>query len=298
MSKVDIESVKSYIGQHAYWTDEDGENLGIVIDISDDGEALVKKCIDLEGIEETDETVLVEATELKLRTFVVMEKVEHGMEEGGLVSWDTSNGAYYGDIQSVSMDGTVRGEPQGLEIEGSEERPAYVVRVWMWDEDEWMPTNVTVVAYADALTMVEELPSPMEDEENEEETEDMPAMEQDGAKTMNIEKITEIVAREVAKALAGLEDIELKSDEVVAPAEDAVAEEVVAEEVVAEEAAVEADAPAEDAPVEDAVAEEVVAEEKADEAVAEEVKSDEVAVEKATLTYDDLKELNDLFRVL
>lgn len=297
MSKVDIESVKSYVGQHAYWTDEDGENLGIVIDISDDGEALVQKCLDLEGIEETDETVLVDATELKLRTFVVTEKVDAGMTEGGLVSWETSNGAYYGDVQSISMDGTVRGEPQGLEIEGSEERPAYVVRVWMWDEDEWMPTNVTVVAYADALTMVEELPSPMEDEETEEETEDMPAMEQDGAKTMNIEKITEIVAREVAKALAGLEDIEVKSDEIAALAEDAVVEEVVAEEAaveaVSEEAAVEADATAEDA-----VAEEAPAEEKADETVAEEVKSDEVAAETATLTYDDLKELNDLFKVL
>jgi hypothetical protein len=296
MSKIDIESAKSFIGQQAMLNDADGEGVGIVIGISDDGMALIQKCVDFEGLEETDETVQVPVEEIKLRTFVVMEKVDAGMTEGALVSWETSNGTYYGDVQSVSMDGTVRGEPQGLEIEGSEERPAYVVRVWMWDEDEWMATNVTVVAYADALTMVEELPEPMEDEEAEdEETEDMPAMEQDGAKTMNIEKITEIVAREVAKALAGLEDVEIKSDAVEAEVADAVAEEAPAEEVVAEEAVAE-DA-AEEAPAEEK-SEEVVVEEKTEEVSVEEVKSEETVVETAKLTFEDLKEFNDLFKVL
>jgi hypothetical protein len=294
MSKIDIESYKSLIGQQALLSDD---SIGIVVGISEDGEALVQKCLDMEGLEETDETVLIAVEDVKLRTFVVMEKVDEGMTEGALVSWETSNGAYYGDILSSSTDGMVRGEPQGLEIEGSAERPAYVVRVWMYDEDEWMATNVTVVAYGDALTMVEELPEPMDDEDPEDE--DMPeAMsyhdEDEKSIDMNIEaQIAEIVAREVAKALAAVSTAEVKTEEIAVETkseEAAEAVEEVAAEVVAEEVA--ADAPAEDAAVEvaveEAVAEEVVAEEK----------SEELQMEKAELTFDDLKEFHDLIKVL
>lgn len=305
MSKIDIESMKSYIGQEMSWADEDGESIGIVIDISEDGEALVKKCIDLEGIEETEETVIVSVEELKLRTFVVVEKADEGLKQEGIVSWETSNGMYYGDIVSMATEGSVRGEPQGLEIEGSEERPAYVIRVWMWDEDEWMPTNVTVVAYGDALTPVEELPEPMDEEPEDEEMEDEESMVmEDGDKNMSIEKaISEIVAREVAKALAALNDTEAKADEVVVETK---SEEIAAEEVPAVEEVLEVksdECVCEEevaAPAEEVVAEEASAEEAAvaEEAPAEEVKSADETPEFATLTYDDLKELNDLFKVL
>lgn len=305
MSKIDIESMKSYIGQEMSWADEDGESIGIVIDISEDGEALVKKCVDLEGIEETEETVIIAVEELKLRTFVVVEKADEGLAQDKIVSWETSNGMYYGDIVSMATEGSVRGEPQGLEIEASEERPAYVIRVWMWDEDEWMPTNVTVVAYGDALTPVEELPEPMEEEPEDEEMEDSESMVmEDGEKNMSIENaISEIVAREVAKALAALNTTEAKSEEVVVETKsdeaDAAAEVVEAEATPAAEEAVAEEAVVEEAPAaeEAVVSEEAVAEVAAEE-VAEEVKSEEAVVEKATLTYDDLKELNELFKVL
>ena len=296
MSKIDIESYKSLIGQEALLSDD---SIGIVVGISDDGEALVQKCLDMEGLEETDETVLIAVEDVKLRTFVVMEKVDEGMTEGALVSWETSNGTYYGDILSSSVEGTVRGEPQGLEIEGSAERPAYVVRVMMWDEDEWMPTNVTVVAYGDALTMVEELPEPMDDEDPEDENmpEDEMSMVEDNEKSidMNIEaQIAEIVAREVAKALAAMNTAEVKAEEITVETKSDEAAEAVAEEVVAEVAVEEvaADAPAEEAAVEAAV-EEVAAEE----VVAEE-KSEVVQMETAELSFDDLKEFHDLIKVL
>lgn len=297
MSKINIESYKSLVGQQALLGDD---SVGIIVGISEDGEALIQKCLDMEGLEETDETVLISVEDVKLRTFVVMEKVDEGMTEGALVSWETSNGAYYGDILSSSTEGTVRGEPQGLEIEGSAERPAYIVRVWMWDEDEWMPTNVTVVAYGDALTMVEELPEPMDDEDPEDEDmpEDEMSMVEDNEKSinMNIEaQIAEIVAREVAKALAAMNTAEVKSEEVVVETKSDEAAEVVAEEVAAE-------APA----VEEVVAEEVVAEEAAapaaEEVAAEEVvaeeKSELVQIETAELSFDDLKEFHDLLKVL
>ena len=300
MSKIDIESYKSIIGQQALLGDD---TIGIIVGISENGEALIQKCLDMEGLEETDETVLISVQDVKLRTFVVMEKVDEGMTEGALVSWETSNGVYYGDIMSSSTEGTVRGEPQGLEIEGSAERPAYIVRVWMWDEDEWMPTNVTVVAYGDALTMVEELPEPMDDEDPEDENmpEDEMSMVDDNEKStdMNIEaQIAEIIAREVAKALAAMSTAEVKAEEITVETKSDEAAEVVAE-VVAEEAVTEV--AAEEVAVEEVAAEaqvEVAAEEVvAEEAVAEE-KSEEVQMEKAELTFDDLKEFHDLIKVL
>ena len=288
MSKIDIESYKSIVGQQALLGDD---AVGIIVGISEDGEALIQKCLDMEGLEDTDETVLVPVEDVKLRTFVVMEKVDEGMTEGALVSWDTSNGAYYGDIMSSSTEGTVRGEPQGLEIEGSAERPAYVVRVWMWDENEWMPTNVTVVAYGDALSMIEELPQPMDEEDPEDEdmTEEEMSYHDEDEKSidMNIEaQIAEIVAREVAKALAAMNTAEVKSEEVVVETKSDEAVEVVAEEAPAEAPAEEV--VAEEAPAEEAPVEEVVAEEK----------SEEAAIETAELSFDDLKEFHDLIKVL
>jgi hypothetical protein len=300
MSKIDIESYKSFVGQQALLSDD---SIGIIVGISEDGQALVQKCLDMEGLEETDETVLIAVEDVKLRTFVVMEKVDEGMTEGALVSWETSNGTYYGDILSSSAEGTVRGEPQGLEIEGSAERPAYVVRVMMWDEDEWMPTNVTVVAYGDALTMVEELPEPMDEEDPEDENmpEDEMSMVEDNEKSinMNIEaQIAEIVAREVAKALAAMNTAEVKAEEIAVETKSDEAAEAVAEEVVAEVAVEEvaADAPAEEVAVEAAV-EAAVEEVAAEEVVAEE-KSELVQMETAELSFDDLKEFHDLIKVL
>ena len=299
MSKIDIESYKSFVGQQAVLSDD---SIGVIVGISENGEALIQKYLDMEGLEETDETVLISVQDVKLRTFVVMEKVDEGMTEGALVSWETSNGAYYGDVVSSSTEGTVRGEPQGLEIEGSAERPAYVVRVWMWDEDEWMPTNVTVVAYGDALSMIEELPQPMDEEDPEDEdmTEDERSYHDEDEKSidMNIEaQIAEIVAREVAKALAAMNTAEVKTEEVVVETKSDEAAEAPAEEVVAE-------APAEEVVAEAAPAEEVVAEEKsleeaapAEEVVAEEKSSEEV-IEMAELSFDDLKEFHELIKVL
>ena len=169
----------------------------------------------------------------------------------------------------------------------------------MWDEDEWMPTNVTVVAYGDALTMVEELPEPMDDEDpaDEDMPEDEMSMVEDNEKSidMNIEaQIAEIVAREVAKALAAMNTAEVKTEEIAVETKSDEAAEAVAEEVVAEVAVEEvaADAPAEEVAVEAAV-EEVAAEE----VVAEE-KSELVQMETAELSFDDLKEFHDLIKVL
>ena len=172
---IDVESDVS-------WVEGEQELKGIVVE-ADDDVALVEQ-IDEKG-SRTGEFYELDYAEIKLRTFVVMEKAGEMMEKGAIVSWDTSKGKYYGDVVEVVTDGMARGEPQGLEIEGSEENPAYVIRVWMMEEaeaeepedeetedaskskksaGEWTATNVTVVARGDGLTVEEALPTGTEED--------------------------------------------------------------------------------------------------------------------------------------
>jgi len=183
---IDVESDVS-------WFEGESELKGIVVEADDDS-ALVEE-VDETG-ERTGELYELEYAEMKLRTFVIMEKADDMLEKGAIVSWDTSKGKYYGDVAEVVTDGVARGEPQGLEIEGSEDNPAYVIRVWMKEEyeaeeqepedeedteessksvkseGEWHSTNVTVVARGDGLTVEEALPTGTEEDDYDSEDED------------------------------------------------------------------------------------------------------------------------------
>ena len=313
MSKTEkIAFEKSLIGQEVSWTDSDGENIGIVIELGEGEGVYVQKCMELEGMEVTNDVCFIPVEDVKLRTFVIAEKIEGDFTDGAIVSWETSNGTYYGDIQAISTDGTVRGEPQGLEIEGTSERPAYVVRVWYADDTEWEPTNVTIVAYGDNLKVEEELPALQEDDTEEQDPEDVPTEEvmpsrapkSRGKKNMDEKVIADIVAEVLVKYLAAQDEAksevteeavsaeevvaEVKSDAVEVTAEDAPAAETevaveAAAEVVAEEAA---DAPAAEA------TEEPAAE------VAEAVAAEEAVEEKSSISFDELKEFHALVKVL
>ena len=297
-----IEFEGSLIGKEVSWTDVDGDNIGIVIEFGDDEGVYVQKCMELEGMDITNDVCFVPVKNVKLRTFIVAEKMEGDFSDGAIVSWETSNGSYYGDIQTSSTDGAVRGEPQGLEIEGTPERPAYVVRVWQESDAEWEPTNVTIVAYGDHLKVEDQLPQSQEDDTEEPKPEDVPSEETmpsrapkgGGKKNMDLQAITDLVVKEVVKAIAAMDATieEAKSDEVaaeVAAVEEVVAEEVVAEEVVAEDAATEVAAEqVEAAEVEAAEEVEVVAE----------AASEEVVEEKSFISFDELKEFHNLIKVL
>lgn len=93
------------------WLDGDQEVKGIVVEADDDS-ALVEE-VDESG-ERTGELYELEYAEMKLRTFVVLEKAEGMPEKGAIVSWDTSMGKYYGDVLEVVTDGMARGEPRAL----------------------------------------------------------------------------------------------------------------------------------------------------------------------------------------
>lgn len=307
---IDVESDVS-------WMEGDQEFKGIVVE-ADDDVALVEE-IDETG-ERTGELYELEYSEIKLRTFVVMEKADGMPEKGAIVSWDTSKGKYYGDVVEVVTDGMARGEPQGLEIEGSEDNPAFIIRVWMKeeyeeeeepedDEDteessksaksegEWHSTNVTVVARGDGLTVEEALPTEGDegDYDSEEEDEETAMKSIDPEFSALVKRVIEQNA-EVLKRLAEF-DSEEKSDgiEETPAAEETVVEEVKSEEVVTTTEEVVADeTPAAETTTEEVKSEEVVAEEaKAEETPAEE---QPVVEAKSAISFDDLKEFHNLLK--
>jgi hypothetical protein len=318
------------------WVDGDQEIKGIVIE-ADDDTALVEE-LDEKG-ERTGEFYELDYAEIKLRTFVVMEKVDQEAEVGSIVSWDTSNGRYYGDVVAVETEGSLRGEPQGLELEGSEENPVYLIRVWMqeseeYEEDEgedeemeedsaksaksaksegeWHSTNVTVVARGGALRVEEALPTgdTEEDYDDESEDEETPMKSIDPEFRAQVKRIieenSEILARlaeldveEKSAEEATVEETEVKADETItmevaldeqkADAEIGTKSDEVVEteqvEVKSEEVA------------EEAAVEEVVEEAKSEEVVAEEAPAaEEVAEEKASISFDELKEFHLLLK--
>ena len=294
------------------WLDGDQEMKGIVVEADDDS-ALVEEVDEMN--ERTGELYELEYAEMKLRTFVVMEKADGMPEKGSIVSWDTSKGKYYGDVLEVVTDGTARGEPQGLEIEGSKENPAFLVRVWMQEEYEvedssksikseggWHSTNVTVVARGDALTVEEALPTQTEEDDydGEEEDDEETAMKSiDPDFSALVKRVIEQNA-EVLKRLAEF-DVEEKTDIVE---ETPIAEETVIEEVKAEDVAAATDETiAENSQPTEAVVEEVKSEEivveatAAEETVAEETVVPEAPIEaKATISFEDLKEFHNLLK--
>lgn len=305
------------------WIEGQTEMKGIVVEADDDS-ALVEQ-VDEKG-ERTGEFYELDYAEIKLRTFVVMEKVDGMAEAGAIVSWETTQGTFYGDVVSVETDGKVRGEPQGLELEGTEENPAYLIRVWMQeteeaemedeeDEDEeeaskarksageWTPTNVTVVARGDALKVEEALPTGTPEEgysegEDEEEsamkkmdTEFMALVEQAMKQNAAIlERLAQYDSADAAEEIAPAVE-EAKSEEVAAEATEVV-EEKTSEEVPTETTETVEEVKSEEAPAEQVVETETV------EAVAEvaEEKTAEEQKQTATISFDDLKEFHLLLK--
>jgi len=318
---IDVESNVS-------WLEDDEEVKGIVVEADDDS-ALVET-LDSEG-DRTGEFYELDYAEIKLRTFVIMEKADDMLEKGAIVSWNTSKGEYYGDVMEVVTDGMARGEPQGLEIEGSEDKPAYLIRVWMMGEadpdkaedgeklpedhdgadvaksmGEWHPTNVTVVARGDALTVEEALPTggQEDDYDSEDENEETAMKSIDREFSALIKSVIEQNA-EVLKRLADFDAEEKSTDQTETVSVVDVAIEEVVEEEVKSEKTIE---PTEEIATEEIKSEETVADETIiEETVVEEVKAEEELVEspteeqpvqeaKASITFDDLKQFHELLK--
>jgi hypothetical protein len=291
---LEIKDSSVLAGSQISWIDDDGESIGTVIEISEKGEILVRQWkTDEEAaiIFPTENFVTLYGEEVEKKVFMDIDPdMVKQVADGGIVVWETTDGEYYGDVLTIQQSGELRGEPQGMTLEATEERPVALVRVWMWDEDEWIPTNTNVVAYTDMLKPVDSLPNPMaEDMETEDTTpEAEPMMEDSGIKS------AEFIASVVAKVL---EEMGVKLDPPAGfsnkPAEERVAEDAPAEtEVTTEVEAVEEVAVVQEAaPEAEVAADEAPAEEAADAPATE-------GEEKSALTLSDLKEFQDLLRML
>ena len=111
-----------------------------------------------------DIEVLLESNEdyniiLRPNTEDVEEMAEPGdVSEGDKVRWDSSGGTAYGEVDAVTTEGTVSAEPEGPDMEGSEDEPAYKVQVYDVEDEEWIGTETFVVHRADALTVIDDFP--------------------------------------------------------------------------------------------------------------------------------------------
>lgn len=298
------------IGAQISWLDDDGEHFGVVTDFYESKNYLVREWLNDEWYYPTENFVEVfpEEQDVKSSQFINFEIEEKAIEpstDSTLVTWDTPNGPFFGDVLTVIQSGQMDGQPQGMVLEASEDKPVALVRVWMWDEDEWIPTNTTIVAYSDTLNQVDSLPNPMA-EDNMPENDTTDGQTPMGEETDGVKSIEEI-ALEIAKVLVAA-GIKLDPPAGFSNAGGAAqtpsgnhGEEQAEEAQVAasDEPAVEAEsAPAEDAP---AASEEASAESETVDSAAE-PQAEEAAAQpeeqKSTLTLNDLKEFQDLLKVL
>ena len=77
---------------------------------------------------------------------------------GDTVRWDSSGGNAYGRVETVERDGTVSAEPEGPDMEGTEDEPAYKVQVYEVEDGDWSGTDTYVVHRADSLTVIDDFP--------------------------------------------------------------------------------------------------------------------------------------------
>ena len=80
------------------------------------------------------------------------------VSEGDKVRWDSSGGNAYGVVDTVETDGTVSAEPEGPDMEGSDDEPAVKVQVYGIEDDEWTATETFVVHRQDSLEVIDSFP--------------------------------------------------------------------------------------------------------------------------------------------
>lgn len=76
---------------------------------------------------------------------------------GSFVSWNSSGGRARGKIERVSRNGSINVPDSSFSIEGDEENPAALIRVWNKGADGWEPTDRRVGHKFTALSNIEDL---------------------------------------------------------------------------------------------------------------------------------------------
>ena len=153
--------------------------------------------------------------------------------ERDLVKWTDGDEVYYGQVSYVMTDGVFPFEGDPLAIAASAESPVAVVRIWDFENGEWMATEELRAAPTSALTKVSAL-GESEDGLNGTAAQTAAATEsnkEEGNSDMELKELSDqiaelpnLVAAAVAEALAPEEETEEKEEVDVA----AVAEAMVA----------------------------------------------------------------------
>ena len=83
---------------------------------------------------------------------------------GSFVSWNSSGGRARGKIERVTRDGEINVPDSSFSIEGDEENPAALIRVWNKGADGWEPTDTRVGHKFTALSSIEDLSKQQDDD--------------------------------------------------------------------------------------------------------------------------------------
>lgn len=302
---IETKSADSFaVGSQISWIDDDGESYGSIVEISEKGEFLVRQWKTDDTSQEpspTENYITLTSEDVEHKSFInLVSSMAKEINSGSIVSMETPAGPFYGDVLTVTKSGDLVGYPQGTTMTGTEETPVALLRVWMWLDEEWVPTNVTITAEADSLMAVDSLPDPMAEDMQPESTpasEDQPMVDS-GKKSLDI--LAETIAKALVEAGVKIDPpagFSNRSSRIVAGTEEPTPEVEVAE--VAE--VVEVAEVSEETVTDDAPAAEAPAETPAEETATEEVPepAEEPAEEqKSGLTLNDLKEFQDLLRMI
>jgi len=77
---------------------------------------------------------------------------------GDFVSWNSSGGRARGQVERIERDGSVDVPDTEFSIEGTEDDPAALIRVWRLGDDGWAPSGVLVGHKFSTLTKIDPLP--------------------------------------------------------------------------------------------------------------------------------------------
>lgn len=90
------------------------------------------------------------------------------LEIGDFVEWNSSGGPARGKITNIVTDDRIEVPGTDVVIVGTEENPAAMITVYREDDGGYEATDVEVAHRFSALTKIEDLPEPMEDEDEDE----------------------------------------------------------------------------------------------------------------------------------
>jgi Hypervirulence associated proteins TUDOR domain len=90
--------------------------------------------------------------------FPIQKLADHAdLKTGDFVEWSASGGKAQGKIQKKAMSGTVKPEPDGDEMEGSADEPAFLIANYTKSGEKWKPSGVKTAHRAATLTKIEPL---------------------------------------------------------------------------------------------------------------------------------------------